>query len=441
MLRSYFLKFSNNLVINRFVRLFSVDLLARASGFILLPIYLRLMTQGEYGLYGYLLSIIGVFSLVLNFGLYIAQSRLYHDCDSDQRKTLISTINILLFILFTLTIAITYFTRIDYALMSFLFKNPFDFGSYRGTLFLAAVVTVYSFMLNNFLLISERIRLTQLYNISRLVLVNAVVLYLLWPRNGDSVMIRLKYSYIIESLVVLSIGSVYFSNFVVRFSKTYALAALKLGLPVMFSAFIGLFINFADRFFIEKWGTFSDLGVYNLALTVSSILTTVFSSLQNVWLPLFLKEKMLDTNYRRTKKLAFQITAIFIILSFVLFLVLKMALIFRVVDAHYSKALVVLPILSATQIVVALTGITSNYLVYFNMTYVVAIVGTGLGVLSVGMNLLLVPYFGMYGAASAALITNIFYLLIYYGIVHAKIKSTLRSSEMALALEPSPGTL
>ena len=72
-------QYRNNLLLKRLTTILGIDILVKASGFILLPIYLRLMTQEEYGLYNYLLSIITTFAVVLNFALYIPLSKFYHD--------------------------------------------------------------------------------------------------------------------------------------------------------------------------------------------------------------------------------------------------------------------------------------------------------------------------------------------------------------------------
>ncbi len=72
------LKFKKNAFIGKFFSVLSIDILVKAAGFVLLPFFLRLMTQSEFGLYNYILSIVQTFSLVLNLGLYVALSKLYH---------------------------------------------------------------------------------------------------------------------------------------------------------------------------------------------------------------------------------------------------------------------------------------------------------------------------------------------------------------------------
>ena len=71
-----FERYKHNVLVKNYAKVFSVDILVKLSSFILLPVYLKLMTQEAFGLYTYLLAIISSFSLVMNFGLYVAQSKL-----------------------------------------------------------------------------------------------------------------------------------------------------------------------------------------------------------------------------------------------------------------------------------------------------------------------------------------------------------------------------
>src|ERR1700761_78023 len=89
--------YTGNVLIKRLFAVLSVDILVKLSGMLLLPVYLRLMTQNEYGLYNYLISVILTFSLVLNFGLYIPVSKFYHDhSDTADRGSLLFTVLTLL---------------------------------------------------------------------------------------------------------------------------------------------------------------------------------------------------------------------------------------------------------------------------------------------------------------------------------------------------------
>ena len=157
-------------MINRLFAVLSIDILVKLAGVILLPIYLRLMTQDEYGLYGYLLSIIFTFSVVLNFGLYIPISKFYHDFENEEdRGHLLFTIFCLLAVILTLVIFPIYFFNWDYILVKILFKNQIHYTEYRGSVLLALVVSIGNFMLTNFLFTSEKIKQLKQYNFLRII--------------------------------------------------------------------------------------------------------------------------------------------------------------------------------------------------------------------------------------------------------------------------------
>src|SRR5580765_4410568 len=79
-------EYRQSILVRRMFAVLGIDVLVKASGIIFLPLFLRLMNQEEFGLYNYILSIVLTFSIVLNFGLYIPLSKLYHDCKNDVAK-------------------------------------------------------------------------------------------------------------------------------------------------------------------------------------------------------------------------------------------------------------------------------------------------------------------------------------------------------------------
>src|ERR1700676_5464933 len=140
-------EYTGSVLVKRLFTVLSIDILVKLSGALLLPVYLRLMTQDEYGLYGYLISIILTFSLVLNFGLYIPLSKFYHDYDSEEKGHLLFTIFALLASILLCVILPIYYFHWDYQIVKVLFKNPINYSYYRSTVLMAIIVSVLNFML------------------------------------------------------------------------------------------------------------------------------------------------------------------------------------------------------------------------------------------------------------------------------------------------------
>jgi O-antigen/teichoic acid export membrane protein len=410
---------ANNLLVRRLFAVLSIDILVKLAGVILLPVYLRLMTQDEYGLYGYLLSIIFTFSVVLNFGLYIPLSKFYHDFETEEEKgRLLFTIFCLLAVILIGVIFPIYFFKWDYLLVKILFKNQIHYADYRGSVLLALVVSIGNFMLTNFLFTSEKIRQLKQYNFLRIVCINLFAICLLYIlKNQDKVRVRLETTYLVEAILFFAFIYIFIKEVNVRFSRKIALAGLKLALPVMLSAVFGIVINFSDKFFLEKYGSFREMSYYYLAVSCAGVIPMIFTSFQNAWLPLFLKEKDLRKNVVKTNKLLIRLFAIFAVLSCLIQVFVWAVLSLGVIQSKYHETLYILPLLLTSQILSALTPLYTNYLVYFEKTHIVSITGFFVCCLSLGLSVMLIPRWGVYGAGAVSIASNGCYFAIYYFII------------------------
>lgn len=426
-LRKWTAQYKNNLLINRLFAVLSIDILVKLAGIILLPVYLRLMTQEEYGLYGYLLSIIFTFSVVLNFGLYIPLSKYYHDFENEEEKgRLLFTIFCLLAIILTAVIFPIYYFKWDYLLVKILFKNQIHYANYRGSVLLALVVCIGNFMLTNFLYTSEKIKHLKQYNFLRIVFINvAAVTFLFILKNQDKVRVRLETTYIIEGILFLGFIYIFIKEVRTRFSRKIALAGLKLAIPVMLSAVFGIVINFSDKFFLEKYGSFKEMSYYYLAVSCAGVIPLIFNSFQNAWLPLFLKEKDLRKNVAKTNKLIFRIFVIFAVLSCSIQFFVWVILSLGIIQSKYHEVLYILPLLLTSQVLAALTPLYSNYLVYFEKTHVVFLTGFFICCISLGLSLLIIPRWGVYGAGAVSIASNGCYFIIYYFIIKIYIQKKI----------------
>lgn len=291
------------------------------------------MTQDEYGLYNYLLSIILTFSLVLNLGLYIPISKFYHDSqDHTHRGKLLFTIYVLLLGGLLILITIIYSSGLDMIIIKSLFKHPLDYTNYRLGILLAIVTSVLSFMLTSFFFTSERIKQAKSYNISRIVCIHlGAVAFLFFMPEKNAAELRLEITYALE-LVLLLIFSIHLIREMhLHFDFRLAVSSLKMGLPIMLSALFGIVINFSDKFFLEKYGTLKDLSNYYLAIAFASIIPTVFASVQNAWIPLFMKEKNIAENVSKTNKLIKNLMLAFCGVSLLIWVFLEVLLFLSVI--------------------------------------------------------------------------------------------------------------
>lgn len=407
--------YRNTSFIKKFTIVFGIDVLVKASSFLLLPVYLRLMTQGEYGLYNYFFSIIQLFTLILNLGLYTSLSKYYHKYKSpDEKGVLLFTIAVTLSVFIFVFCLMAYFFRIDYWLIGKLFKDVQSYAKYRLVILFSLIVSVSSFMLTNFFYTSEKIQQVKRYNLSRIILVNVFTISALFLIKTDHVQTRLLATAICELALLLTFAYHFLKETVFRFSRVIMLTSLKMGLPIMVSAMFGIVINFSDKYFLEKYGNMQELSSYFLAFSFANILPFVFTSFQNIWLPVFLKESDSRRNFEKTQKVIYKLFLILLFISIILWVLLFVLLRFNIIQAKYSQALSILPLLAFAQILGPITTLYSNYLLYIEKTYVASITGFIVSVISITLGAILVPRFGVYGSALSVLFSYMCYLLLYY---------------------------
>jgi O-antigen/teichoic acid export membrane protein len=412
------LDIKNNALFTRFFSVLGIDILVKASGFFLLPLFLRLMTQSEFGLYNYIISIVQTFSLVLNLGLYVAQSKLYHNYTvKEQKGQLLFTINITLFAVNVLMCVIILVFGLDDWLVKNLFDNKADYKFYKAFIMLALLVSVFTFTLTNYFYTTEKIKQVKGYNLCRIILINTVSLLALFIIKENAVSIRLGFTYGVEFILLLVFSSYIIKEMVAVFNRDMMWKSLKLGIPIMVSAVFGIVVNFSDKFLLQRYGSLVDLSNYYLAFSFASIIPLIFSSVQNVWLPVFLQEKDVQRNFEKTKKLLSKLLFFFLILSLAVWVLFNLLLWIHVIPVKYDNVIWILPILLITQIFSSLTPIFSNYLVYFEKTSLVSLSGLMVSVVSICLGLWFIPLWGVLGAALTTLIINFIYLAIYYYLV------------------------
>ncbi len=409
-----------NEIFSRFIKVFSVDVLVRGANFLLIPVFLRLMSPEEYGLYGYLYSFAMTLSTILCFGFYIALIKLYADTvsDKDKQGSMLYTLTSSLFILVLISIIIVYFWRIDVDFFSFLNKTNSvganQYFTYRDFVFVAAASMIFSTYLTFFLVSSERIRGLQTYNLLRFFLTNLTAILVIYFSDGDNVFQRLAVTYSMELILTLTFSIIIYKNFVFKFSSYFLKKAFKLGLPIMASSIMYAVVNFGDKFFVAKYSGEKGMAIYYLGFLLATIVLIIYQSFNFVWNPLFMKEKDLIVLRRKTNRylwiIAFGLSFVGLLIWIGSYIGLKINLI----PQDYYLILKILPFLIISQVIAAMAQLMINFMTYFEKTYIHVILGGGLSLIGyflydfVGIN------FGVLGISFGVMFLNILMFLFYY---------------------------
>jgi len=414
----------------RFLSVLSIDVLFKLSGIFLLPLYLRLMTQEEYGLYNYILSITANVTILLCLGLYVSQSKYYNDTTIAERKG-VMLFNVFLLVTASMVVILVpvYSLKLDYRLIRFFFKNEINYPAYRWTILLAIIVSVYVLMLTNFFVASEKIKHFRRFNLVRLALVNVTALAGLYFFALDKINGRLLYTYLAEGVILLGFSLFWIREMVPRIDGRVMRKSLLLGLPVMLSAICSTVANYSDKYYLEKYGSGVDLSYYYLAFSVANVIYMIYTAMQSAWLPIFLQEKNLRKNMAQTRQMMIRVGLLLLGVSVLLVTGFYVVLVTGIISQAYWPALNILPVLLVAQILSGLLQLYSNYFIYLEKTYwsfVIGLLASGIGISG---SYLLIPRWNVFGAVVVFLLVQMAYLLLYYAVISHTIKKRLQKGD------------
>ena len=190
------------------------------------------------------------------------------------------------------------------------------------------------------------------------------------------------------------------------FSREMSRNLLKFGLPLVPASFATWLITYSDRYFISHFLSLSQIGVYAVGLKIASVMALATSSFQLAWGPFAFSIKD-EPDARQTYA---RILTYYVAVAMGLALVLGSfgaEILYVLAARSYSSAG---PVISLLVLVPVLIGAYYIFSVGVNLMAKTALISftTGLAALvSVSLNALLIPRFGIMGAGLSAVASNI----------------------------------
>ena len=414
-------KYRNKVAFRRFISLFSTDVLVRGANFLLIPLFLHLMTRDEFGVYGYLYSFAMAMSLVFTFGFHASVPKLYADTKDDKKAqgSMLFTLSLTLILGLVLIFSLISLTGIDEYFFGLINRNEemknFSYDTYRPYLLAAMASMVLSNLLTYYFVASEKIKNIQAFNLIRFFFANGLAILLLYTApDADAALLRLSVTYIVELLLCCVFSFFLCKNFTFKFSKYYLYKGLKIGLPLSFVALLNAITNFGDKHFVMIYCGAAIVGVYNLASLLATIPVIVYQSFNFIWLPSFLQEKNLILLKKKTDRNGLRIFIFLLLLSVLIYIGAFFLLQWGVFPENYSLIMQILPPLLLSQIFASLNLFFFNYFTYFEKNYLTILTSIVINSLSYLLFSLTASRFGYIGVAYSLLLSNFTLFVIYY---------------------------
>lgn len=386
----------NNSIIKKFFGFSIGPILSAIVSFISVPITTYLISPEEFGKASFFTVSISLLLSVIYLGIDQSFAREYFNV-KDKR--------ILYFNAIVLPFVVTSFISI----IILIFPNQFLiylFGSteYKFVPLMFCAILFLS-IIERFTLMSyrmeERAVLYSIFSVLTKFFTLIFTMYLLLFVNKSfvSIIYATFIGQLIASVLLVLCSYQYIFINIKYFDLKIIKSLLKFGIPMLVSALVATFLNSGGQFFLRYYGNFEDVGVYAAALKIIAIINIVQGSFTSFWIPLAYRWNNEKTEIKYFKRIS-DILTVVLSLLFILILIFKNYLIL-VLSPEYAKGAEIVGLLALTPILYTLSEATTLGIVFSGKSYFSFISSIIALLVNLAINILMVPYYGVYAAAFA----------------------------------------
>jgi len=390
------------------------NILNAITSFIMLPLYLNYLTPAYYGIISIATALRNIMFMMCKMGLDKGYRRFYFDCNSDEeRKRLFSTLVFSLIIFNTIVLILLWFY--GDIIFSLLIKD-IPFHPYIWLVALTIFFNIpYHMQLRRFLTINNAKRYVQLSYTIFFLNISLIVLFIAVFKEGA--IGKLKADLI--AMVIASVSCVFWLRRDLKFTFNIGelKSVLKFSTPLVPAGMSNWVLKLSDRLFIAHYLTANAVGLYSLGYKLASIIEIVIMSIQTAILSRFyyLSKNNRDEAVNVFSKLNTYILLIAVTLAFILSIFSKELIWLLTSNIDYLESANIIPLISTGLLFWAAWIIPCATLSYTKDTHIISKVLITMSLISMGSNIILIPRFGMYGAAYSTIITYFLrYIWIYF---------------------------
>lgn len=389
---------------------------AKLVGFVLLPIYTRELSTAQYGILALLEMADLLGGHVLSLSLQNALFRWHALAEEEHKKG---------GYVFTLTVFLLGVSLLNLVLVlpgrayisQFLFETP-EYGAYIIYLLISIILQNLGRIPFTLLRIEEKsLRFAVLVGLQfaiSLVLNIYFVAFLKWGIEGVLLAQVLSSGAVLAALLPYWLKRMYF-----RFEGRELKQMLAYSYPIMFAAIAATVLSLGDRFLLTRLSTLSEVGLYSLGYKFTNIIKVFIIDSFLMGLPIIGWQVVRENQQpqRFFSKTLTYFVFFLLWLGLLLSAYAKGIIHLFAVDSAYWDAHRVVPLLSVGAVLMGIQRVFFFQLEIPRKTQYIPLLVGGAALLNVALNLLLIPYFAMMGAAYANVLSNLATVLAAYYVV------------------------
>lgn len=379
-------------------------ILANIIQFISLPFFTTYLTPSHFGVIALSAMVASIFSGLASIGLQQATFRFFFKKEVSDNFTSINLTNIISLVTqFSIVFSIVYL----YAdlIASNILSNNFTKDLLLLSLIQGAILYIYNYLL--YLLVAKKEALKFLV-LSVLLSVLNVVIPAILILNYNMTYLSKIYG-VICSCFLLSLVMFYILRnlFIGKFSRKYLLMSLRYSFPTLPGAMISIGFQSFDKTMLNSYRDLSSVGYYDISNKFASVFKTISDAINKPWQPFFLEQSEEQGGGPIIVERFYYILSITMVVALGV-TYFSEEVIKILTNESYYFAIYIVPIMVVSYLIGDMTAnIYMNQIVHKERLFKqipVSLLGLSVNVL---LNFLLIPLYGVIGAAIATLITVI----------------------------------
>lgn len=380
------------------------NLIPKAAAFFLLPLYTQVLTPEDYGI----ISAVGLLGsiCVILFSLAIDRSvcRLYWDykTDADRTRYLGSVTLSLWFIASVMLVLMLFPLR---GIISLAFQS-IPFFPYYVLALLTAYLQVFGLIPKSVFRVRQQAGLFLCFSLAEfLITTSCVIWFILIQQEGAVGMLK---GLMAGPLVLAPVFIIYSFRIIQPVLHLHILRqSLRFSLPMIPILLCAWVVSITDRIFIDRYFSLSEVGLYSLGYRIAGLALVVCTAFGMAYKPLFYEIASSENQAAAKRKLLKYNNAYVFFQLFVCFMIsfFSREVIGLLLNARYFEAYKIVPIISLAYFISLTSGLLNLSVYQTKNTLPMMWVQLATAAVNVGLNALMVPRFGVYGAAWATVLS------------------------------------
>lgn len=379
------------------------NILIRGLSFISLPIFARLLTVSDFGVYTNFSAYVSIVSIIISFALHASIKNAKFDYE-EQTGSFCSSVTLLILANTAFLLLIGTLFRAPLSTLLSL-EHPYLVILVVAESFCMAMITFYNNVLSVDYKYKEYLILSAIYAVFGVILSVALILTACQTQRYLG---RILGALFVAFGITVYIFIRLYRTALPRFNREYWRYGMKISLPIVPHGLSQLLLAQFDRIMIKATIGSTEAGLYGFSYNIGTIFQVITNSLDTAWTPWFF-EQMTAKDYANIRKVGRGYT-LFVSLGAIALLLVAPEVILILGGSKYAESrYVTFPIVLA-MFYAFLYTLPASVEYYYKKTTYIAIGTMSAAAINIVLNLIFIPRFGYIAAAYT---TVVCYLLYY----------------------------